>query len=57
MNGKGMLDMPDLTPSRDTLRADLLRRNREISNKHRGQRCFVIGTGPSIKEQDLTGLQ
>lgn len=33
-----------------------LRRNRELKDRHVGQRCFVVGNGPSIAEQDLRPL-
>jgi hypothetical protein len=35
---------------------ELLARNAEFKNKHRGRRGFVIGTGPSLARQDLTPL-
>ena len=35
----------------------ILNRNKKFLNKHRGQRCFVLATGPSIREQDLRPLQ
>jgi len=35
----------------------LLRQNEIIKNKHKGQRCFILGAGPSIKQQDLKKLQ
>jgi len=28
-----------------------------IQNKHLGQRCFIIGNGPSLRQTDLTKLQ
>ena len=34
----------------------VLARNLELKNKHRGKRAFVIGTGPSIQNQDLRPL-
>ena len=34
----------------------LLEKNRALQNKHKGRRCFVIGTGPSLKTQDLSPL-
>lgn len=33
-----------------------LAKNRELKNKFAGKRCFVIATGPSIKNQDLKNL-
>jgi len=35
----------------------ILNKNIELSNIHNGQRCFIIGTGPSINTQDLKLLQ
>jgi hypothetical protein len=35
---------------------DLLARNETFRDRHRGQRCFVIGNGPSLKNQDLSRL-
>ena len=36
----------------------LLARNRVLRDRHAGQeRCFIIGNGPSIKQQDLTLLR
>ena len=32
-------------------------RNKELQNLHKGKRCFIIGNGPSIKNQDLTMLK
>jgi len=34
----------------------LLEANRAFRDKHKGQRCFVIGNGPSLKTQDLSPL-
>lgn len=34
-----------------------LARNQELCNRHAGQRCFIVGNGPSIKEQDLALLK
>jgi len=34
----------------------LLARNSVFRNRHKGQRCFVIGNGPSLKTQDLSLL-
>lgn len=36
---------------------DLLARNEAFRDRHRGQRCFVIGNGPSLKAQDLSRLK
>ncbi len=35
----------------------LLDRNQQLHNRHRGERCFILATGPSIKTQDLTPLR
>jgi acetyltransferase-like isoleucine patch superfamily enzyme/2-polyprenyl-3-methyl-5-hydroxy-6-metoxy-1,4-benzoquinol methylase len=35
---------------------ELTQRNRFFRNKHKRQRCFVIGNGPSLKTQDLSFL-
>ena len=34
----------------------LLGENRKFRNLHEGARCFILGSGPSIREQDLTRL-
>lgn len=33
------------------------RRFRALHNKHRGQRCFIVGNGPSLNQTDLSLLQ
>lgn len=35
----------------------LLEKNEEMRGRHRGQRCFVLGAGSSIKRQDLKKLK
>lgn len=35
---------------------DLLKKNERFKNIHKGKRCFVIGNGPSINQQDLSLL-
>jgi hypothetical protein len=35
----------------------ILKRNEELYNRHKGERCFVLATGPSIKDENLTFLQ
>lgn len=35
----------------------LLERNAALKDRHRGERCFIIATGPSIKQQDLKRLR
>lgn len=33
-----------------------LSKNRDFQDKHRGERCFILATGPSIRNQDLSVL-
>ncbi|HRG63802.1 MAG TPA: hypothetical protein PLP75_12400 [Burkholderiales bacterium] len=35
----------------------LTQKNIKLHNKHLGERCFILGSGPSIKSQDLTLLK
>ena len=35
----------------------ILRKNRALNNRHAGERCFILATGPSIKKQDLKLLR
>jgi hypothetical protein len=35
---------------------DILSKNDILRNRHKGKRCFIIGTGPSIQGQDLSPL-
>lgn len=35
----------------------LLERNCELAGRHRGERCFILATGPSIKKQNLKPLK
>ena len=35
----------------------VLRKNRVLENAHDGERCFILGTGPSINKMDLSHLQ
>lgn len=35
---------------------ELIARNEIFRDRHKGKRCFVIGNGPSLKEQDLSLL-
>lgn len=37
--------------------AQLLSRNNSLKNTHVGERCFVIGNGPSLKQEDLSLLR
>ncbi len=39
------------------LRRDSIRRLAEYQDIHRGQRCFIIGNGPSLKNTDMTRLK
>lgn len=34
----------------------LLQRNKMLYNRHKGETCFILGSGPSIQQQDLTKL-
>lgn len=36
--------------------AELLERNKFFQDRHKGERCFVIGNGPSLKLQDISPL-
>jgi len=40
----------------DLIRDGDLQENARFGNIHRGERCFILGSGHSIKEQDLTRL-
>lgn len=49
----------DIAILRDRLMRDygpLLERNEIFRDRHKGQRCFVLGNGPSLKKQDLSPL-
>ena len=35
----------------------ILDKNKELENKYADERCFVVGNGPSINQQDLTKLK
>lgn len=35
----------------------VLQRNKVFLNRHAGERCFILATGPSIRDQDLTPLR
>jgi hypothetical protein len=37
-------------------RNPLFNKNKELENKHQGQRCFILGQGPSLAKQDLSPL-
>ena len=36
---------------------DLVSKNIELKDKHKGKRCFILGSGPSIKKEDLKPLK
>jgi hypothetical protein len=36
---------------------DLVSKNIELKDKHKGERCFILGSGPSIKKEDLKPLK
>jgi hypothetical protein len=38
-------------------RRDSIERLAALQDKHRGQRCFIIGNGPSLKQTDLSKLK
>lgn len=40
----------------DPLRRDSIRKLAALKDIHRGERCFIIGNGPSLKNTDLTRL-
>lgn len=46
---------PDASQRRQT--KALLQKNGSLHNRHVGQRCFILATGPSIKRQNLTPLK
>lgn len=35
----------------------LLKMNEELKNRHAGSRCFILGAGSSVKEQDIRKLE
>lgn len=35
----------------------LVKRNNIFKNKHKGERCFILGTGPSLRDIDTTFLK
>jgi len=44
------------TVLKDLLPDEILARNNRFYNLHRGERCFILGSGHSVKEQNLTRL-
>jgi hypothetical protein len=47
--------MKSLMPSKEI--SDVIRENEKFKDIHKGQRCFIVGTGPSINTQDLLPLK
>src|SRR5947207_1833041 len=43
-------------PRLSTGEKSLLRQNEKLRGRHAGQRCFIVGNGPSLAKQDLTPL-
>lgn len=41
----------------DINKAETLARNFVLKNKHKNNRCFVLGNGPSLKKQDISLLK
>ena len=52
----GYLDLLKKT-KRKEVKASSYPENRQFKNIHKGKRCFVLATGPSINTQDLTVLE
>lgn len=48
---------PELHWRLDSLQWASFLRMRAMKNRHRGQRCFIIGNGPSLNKMDLSPLQ
>ncbi len=49
---------PDLGPAYlHPWRRESVRRLAALENIHRGERCFIIGNGPSLRQTDLTKLR
>ncbi len=36
---------------------DLVKNNSIFKNIHKGERCFILGNGPSLKDEDLSSLE
>lgn len=36
---------------------NLLSQNVQFKNKHKGERCFIVGNGPSLNDEDLSQLE
>lgn len=58
-NEKDMLQrLPqDLEAATDPIRMDTIRNIKKFHNKHQGERCFVIGNGPSLQNTDMAKLR
>ena len=37
--------------------SSLIKTNIILKNKHKGERCFILGSSPSIKDEDLKPLK
>ena len=46
----------DLEAATDPIRRDSIRNIKKFHNAHKGERCFVIGNGPSLQKTDMTKL-
>jgi hypothetical protein len=59
-SGKWLVRVADSVPSPALSRSfpgfQVVQKNQLLRNKHKGRRCFVIGTGPSVGTQDLSPL-
>src|SRR5258706_13694413 len=60
-SGSGLLRFgeriaPDYSHSLSKEDRRLLLKNRALKDIHSGKRCFVIGNGPSLREQDIRPL-
>ena len=53
--GKRLKDIPDAYFSAE--RRDTIEKLGALQNIHKGERCFIIGNGPSLKNTDLTKLR
>ena len=52
---KRLKDIPDAYYSPE--RRDTIEKLGALKDKHKGERCFIIGNGPSLKQTDLTKLK
>lgn len=51
------LGLRTLSASQRDLYKKLTKGNEEFLNKHRGECCFILGSGPSLKDQDISLLK